>query len=30
MFPEDQDQWYLSAGSTIGATNLNEGDKSTR
>ncbi len=28
--PEDPDQWYLNAGSAIGATNLNEGDKSTR
>ena len=28
--PEDKDQWYLSAGSTLGATNINEGDKSTR
>jgi TonB-linked SusC/RagA family outer membrane protein len=28
--PEDRDQWYLSAGSTIGATNVNTGDKSTR
>ncbi len=28
--PEDKDQWYLNAGSSIGATNSNEGDKSTR
>lgn len=28
--PEDRDQWYLNAGSTIGATNVNDGDKSTR
>jgi TonB-linked SusC/RagA family outer membrane protein len=28
--PEDRDQWYLGAGSTIGATNVNTGDKSTR
>jgi TonB-linked SusC/RagA family outer membrane protein len=28
--PEDKDQWYLNAGSTIGATNFNDGDKSTR
>jgi TonB-dependent starch-binding outer membrane protein SusC len=28
--PEDEDQWYLGAGSAIGATNSNEGDKSTR
>ncbi len=28
--PEDEDQWYLNAGSTIGATNVNDGDKSTR
>lgn len=28
--PEDKDQWYLNAGSTIGATNVNDGDKSTR
>lgn len=28
--PEDKDQWYLDAGSAIGATNFNSGDKSTR
>jgi TonB-dependent starch-binding outer membrane protein SusC len=28
--PEDKDQWYLNAGSTIGGTNFNDGDKSTR
>ncbi len=28
--PEDKDQWYLSAGNDIGATNTNTGDKSTR
>lgn len=28
--PEDRDQWYLNAGNTIGATNSNSGDKSTR
>ncbi|HVG11343.1 MAG TPA: SusC/RagA family TonB-linked outer membrane protein, partial [Flavisolibacter sp.] len=28
--PEDKDQWYLSAGSSIGATNTNDGDLSTR
>jgi TonB-linked SusC/RagA family outer membrane protein len=28
--PEDEDQWYLGAGSAIGATNFNGGDKSTR
>ena len=28
--PEDKDQWYLGAGSAIGATNVNDGDKSTR
>ena len=28
--PEDPDQWYLDAGSAIGATNFNSGDKSTR
>ena len=28
--PEDKDQWYLNAGSTIGATNFNDGDLSTR
>lgn len=28
--PENTNQWYLSAGSTIGASNLNTGDKSTR
>ncbi len=28
--PEDPDQWYLNAGSTTGATNVQEGDKSTR
>ncbi len=28
--PEDPDQWYLNAGSSIGATNTNDGDKSTR
>lgn len=28
--PEDEDQWYLGAGSAIGATNTNTGDKSTR
>ncbi|HEV7779945.1 MAG TPA: TonB-dependent receptor [Chitinophagaceae bacterium] len=28
--PEDPDQWYLNAGTSIGATNTNEGDKSTR
>ena len=28
--PESKDQWYLNAGSTIGATNTNSGDKSTR
>ena len=28
--PEDKDQWYLNAGSAIGATNFNDGDKSTR
>jgi TonB-linked SusC/RagA family outer membrane protein len=28
--PEDKDQWYLNAGSAIGATNVNDGDKSTR
>lgn len=28
--PEDKDQWYLNAGSSIGATNTNDGDKSTR
>ncbi len=28
--PEDKDQWYLGAGSAIGATNFNGGDKSTR
>ncbi len=28
--PEDKDQWYLNAGATLGATNFNGGDKSTR
>jgi TonB-linked SusC/RagA family outer membrane protein len=28
--PEDKNQWYLGAGSTIGALNNNTGDKSTR
>ena len=28
--PEDKNQWYLNAGSTVGATNFNDGDKSTR
>lgn len=28
--PEDKNQWYLGAGSSIGATNTNSGDKSTR
>lgn len=28
--PESKDQWYLNAGSSIGATNTNSGDKSTR
>ncbi len=28
--PEDEDQWYLNAGATLGATNFNGGDKSTR
>ena len=28
--PEDKDQWYLGAGSSIGATNFSDGDKSTR
>ena len=28
--PEDKDQWYLNAGSSIGATNFNDGDLSTR
>ncbi len=28
--PEDKNQWYLNAGSSIGATNFNDGDKSTR
>ncbi len=28
--PEDEDQWYLDAGATLGATNFNTGDKSTR
>ncbi len=28
--PEDKSQWYLNAGSSIGATNFNGGDKSTR
>ena len=28
--PEDKNQWYLNAGSSIGATNFNGGDKSTR
>ncbi|WP_316805000.1 TonB-dependent receptor [Pedobacter nototheniae] len=28
--PESQDQWYLGAGSTVGATNNNTGDKFTR
>jgi TonB-linked SusC/RagA family outer membrane protein len=28
--PEDKDQWYLGAGSAIGATNFHGGDKSTR
>ncbi|MBC7650624.1 MAG: SusC/RagA family TonB-linked outer membrane protein, partial [Deinococcales bacterium] len=27
---EDKNQWYLNAGSSIGATNFNGGDKSTR
>jgi TonB-dependent starch-binding outer membrane protein SusC len=26
--PEDKNQWYLNAGSTVGATNFNDGDKS--
>ncbi|GEO08166.1 SusC/RagA family TonB-linked outer membrane protein [Segetibacter aerophilus] len=28
--PQDKDQWYLNAGSTIGARNFNDGDRSTR
>ncbi len=28
--PEDEDQWYLNAGATLGGTNFNGGDKSTR
>jgi TonB-linked SusC/RagA family outer membrane protein len=28
--PEDRDQWYLDAGSSIGASNENFGDKATR
>ena len=28
--PEDKNQWYLNAGSTLGATNVNDGDKSSR
>lgn len=28
--PEDKNQWYLSAGASTGATNFNDGDKSTR
>ncbi len=28
--PASKDQWYLNAGSSIGATNFNSGDKSTR
>ena len=28
--PEDENQWYLGAGSSLGATNFNDGDKSTR
>lgn len=28
--PEDKNQWYLNAGATTGATNFNDGDKSTR
>jgi TonB-linked SusC/RagA family outer membrane protein len=28
--PQEKDQWYLNAGSTIGAKNFNDGDKSTR
>ncbi len=28
--PENKNLWYLNAGSTIGATNLQEGDKSSR
>ncbi len=28
--PESKDQWYLNAGSSIGATNFSSGDKSTR
>ncbi len=28
--PEDKNQWYLGAGATTGATNFNDGDKSTR
>lgn len=28
--PENRDQWYLGAGSSIGATNDNSGDKATR
>jgi len=28
--PESEDQWYLGAGSSLGATNTNTGDKSTR
>ena len=28
--PENKNLWYLNAGSTIGATNLHEGDKSSR
>ncbi|HEX7847430.1 MAG TPA: TonB-dependent receptor [Chitinophagaceae bacterium] len=28
--PEDPDQWYLNAGSPASATNVSEGDKSTR
>ena len=28
--PENMNQWYLSAGSTLGATNFSDGDKSTR
>ncbi len=28
--PENRNQWYLSSGSTIGSSNVNGGDKSTR
>jgi TonB-dependent starch-binding outer membrane protein SusC len=28
--PEDKNQWYLNTGATTGATNFNDGDKSTR